>query len=609
MRGSRKRVGAPLAAVACLLVAGLAWGTAGAIAASESPAPQPGTLNLRIGWTVQPDNLNPFIGWADATYEVWALNYSFVFGFGTNNKPTLDLATEFPTKDNGGISADGLTYTIHIKPNLKWSDGTALTADDVAFTYNYIVDNEMANFTPMMVGIKHTEATDPTTVKIVCSQPKADLEYMWVPILPKHVWEKVPPAAAEADFQVKYPLVGSGPFQVVQFKRNDFVHLARNPYYYGKQPTVTDVYFQMYMSADTMTSDLQADNIDAAWGIPTAQFAGLGSTAGITPVPYILMNWDYLSFNCYTHKSLGNPVLKDWKFRNALNWAVDRQRLCLTAFNGQATVGTTIAPPNTWHDPDYHWQPAADQLYTFDLAKANQLLDQAGYPRGAGGFRLYQGQPITLRLWAPTESVPEQTEAGLIASWFKQLGLKVDYSTIDEGALENKVWNYQGNVFVPNFDMYVWSWDGYNDPGQTLSTMTGNQIESTNEPAWANAQFDQLNTRQFATLDLEQRKQIIWQMQQIMYEQTPWIVTCYPDHLEAFNNDKWTGWTRVTNDQGPVFFSGGNVESYLSLVPKSGAAKKGATGVWLALGIAGAVVVIAVAAWWIVRRRGRAEEI
>jgi peptide/nickel transport system substrate-binding protein len=603
MRGSRMKVGAPLTLLACLFVICLGWGITGAFAASTSPAPQSGTLDLRIGWTVQPDNLNPFIGWADATYEVWALNYSFLFGFGTNNKPTLDLAAEFPTQANGGISADGLTYTIHIKPNLKWSDGTPLTAADVAFTYNYIVDNAMANYTYMMVGIKRTVAVDATTMKIICTRPKADLEYMWVPILPQHVWEQVPPAAAEADYQVTYPLVGSGPFQVVQFKRNDFVHLTRNPYYYGKKAAVSDIFFQMYMSADAMTVDLQATNIDAAWGIPTAQFAGLKSASGISPVPYILMNWDYLSFNCYTGKSLGNPVLKDWKFRNALNWAVDRERLSQTAFNGDATAGTTIAPPGTWHDPDYHWQPPADQVYTFDLAKADLLLDQAGYPRGAGGLRQYQGQPITLRLWATTDSVPEQTEAGLIASWFKQLGLKIQYSTIDQGALENRIWFYQGDTFVPNFDMYVWSWDGYNDPGQTLSTMTTSQIENSNEPAWSNAQFDRLNTQQFAALDPEKRKQLIWQMQQIMYEQTPWIVTTYPDHLEAFNNDKWTGWTRVTNEQGPVFFAGGNVESYLNLMPKSGAAKKGATGVWLALGVLAGIIVIALVAMMIMRRR------
>jgi peptide/nickel transport system substrate-binding protein len=608
MRGSRMKVGAPLTLLACLFVICLGWGITGAFAASTSPAPQSGTLDLRIGWTVQPDNLNPFIGWADATYEVWALNYSFLFGFGTNNKPTLDLAAEFPTQANGGISADGLTYTIHIKPNLKWSDGTPLTAADVAFTYNYIVDNAMANYTYMMVGIKRTVAVDATTMKIICTRPKADLEYMWVPILPQHVWEQVPPAAAEADYQVTYPLVGSGPFQVVQFKRNDFVHLTRNPYYYGKKAAVSDIFFQMYMSADAMTVDLQATNIDAAWGIPTAQFAGLKSASGISPVPYILMNWDYLSFNCYTGKSLGNPVLKDWKFRNALNWAVDRERLSQTAFNGDATAGTTIAPPGTWHDPDYHWQPPADQVYTFDLAKADLLLDQAGYPRGAGGLRQYQGQPITLRLWATTDSVPEQTEAGLIASWFKQLGLKIQYSTIDQGALENRIWFYQGDTFVPNFDMYVWSWDGYNDPGQTLSTMTTSQIENSNEPAWSNAQFDRLNTQQFAALDPEKRKQLIWQMQQIMYEQTPWIVTTYPDHLEAFNNDKWTGWTRVTNEQGPVFFAGGNVESYLNLMPKSGAAKKGATGVWLALGVLAGIIVIALVAMMIMRRRGRVEE-
>ncbi len=94
-------------------------------------------------------------------------------------------------------------------------------------------------------------------------------------------------------------------------------------------------------------------------------------------------------------------MLRDWRFRNALNYAVDRQRLCAIAYDGLAQPGSTILPPGTWVNPDYHWQPPAGQAYTFDLAKAGQLLTAAGYPLKNGVRVNKQGKPIVLRLEAP----------------------------------------------------------------------------------------------------------------------------------------------------------------------------------------------------------------
>ncbi len=175
-----------------LLSLGLVWGLATAFAASSSPAPAAKVV-LRLGWTTEPDNLNPFIGYTNDTYEIWALNYSYLFGCGDHNQPTLDLAAQFPTRQNGGISADGKVWTIHLRPNVKWQDGQPLTAADVAFTYTYIIKNDMTNLTNYTIGIKTVTAVDPSTVRIVCEAPKADLEKATVPILPEHIWAHVSP--------------------------------------------------------------------------------------------------------------------------------------------------------------------------------------------------------------------------------------------------------------------------------------------------------------------------------------------------------------------------------------------------------------------------------
>ena len=157
---------------------------------------------------------------------------------------------------------------------------------------------------------------------------------------------------------------------------------------------------------------------------------------GIKAIAYPFYNWDYLEFNCYDEAgSMGNPVLRDWHFRYALNYAIDKQSLCDFAYGGLAQPGTTIILPNTFTNPDYHWQPPADQAYTFDLTKADQLLTAAGYPLKNGVRLNKQGQPIVLRLETPTDVPAEQTEAKLITGWLQKLGLKIKLSVIDSGAL------------------------------------------------------------------------------------------------------------------------------------------------------------------------------
>ena len=618
--------------VVVLVAAGLVWGLASALATSSSPSPAPAKVVLKIGWTQEPDNLNPFIGSVSSDREIWALNYDCLFGRGLDGQPRLDLAAKFPTKQNGGISADGKTWIIHLRPDLRWSDGQPLTADDVAFTYNYVVFNHIANLTLATVGIEQAEALNPTTVRISCVHPKVDMEKVFLPILPEHAWEHVSPEAATTTYVTQPPIVGSGPFYTAAFKKGSYVEMLRNPYYPGQRPAVDEILFESYQKPDTMVNDLKSGVLDAAWGIPEAQFAQLSAQPGIHTVAYDYYNWDYLGVNCYTGpSSVGNPVLRDWRFRNALNYAIDRNQLCQLAYDGRATPGTTILPPDTWSKPDYHWQPPAAEAYTFDLGKASQLLSAAGYPL-KNGLRLNkQGQPITLRLCSTTDLPQGQVEATLIASWLQQLGIKIDLSVIDRSTLEAHVFNTHivnlvpkgssspapgiNGIPVPDFDMYVDDCAGYLDPGETLTAEATSQIGSSNDSWWSNAAYDKLDLEQGAGPNGNQRKSLIWQMQQLLYQQSPQIVLDYPQYLEAYDTSRWTGWTQMFHGHGPAFMTTGNVDWYLKLRPVPGmlrpVAAKASNGKSIGTTIAIVVAVVAVLAGggiWLLRRRRRTRQ-
>jgi peptide/nickel transport system substrate-binding protein len=592
---------------AVVLGAGLVWGLGGALAADPSASPSADKITLRVAWTNDPDNLNPFIGAETSSYEIWLLNYDFLVGYSLDLQPTPELATSWE------MSADGKIWTFHLREGVTWQDGVAFTAKDVAFTYNYIIDNQMGAYSSLTTFIDKVVAVDDATVEIRCSKPKANILRTWIPILPEHVWAKVKPAFAGAGYRNQPPIIGTGPFQTTEVKKGDYVRMVASPTFWGEKPTIDEILFITYQNPDTMTQDLLSGSVDAAWGIPSAQFPKVSADPAMEGIAYNLLTWDYLSLNCYTGESRGNPVLKDVAFRQALNWAVDRQRIVDLAWAGKAAPGSTIMTPDSWVDPDFHWQPPPDQLFVYDPAKAKDLLDAAGYKDTDGdGIREGKdGKPIKLRLWARAESPESQKTGSLLTGWFRDLGLKIQYQVMDDGIYYDSIWAYKGDTYSPDFDMYLWNYDGYAEPTDTLASFTTAQIQNWNEPCWSNAEYDRVVNAASSEVDPQKRKDLVWQAQQIFYEQSPQIATDYPQKLEAVNTAKWDGWTRMYGGTGAAFYTSFVRDSYINLTPKDGGvvATGGSSTLAIVIGVAvaliGALVVIVVLAR---RRRGLAEE-
>jgi peptide/nickel transport system substrate-binding protein len=593
-------------AVAAVLVAGLVGGLSGALADSSSPSPA-GKVVMRVGWLADPDSLNPFIGTVSSAYVVWYMNYDPLVGLSyadltpTKGDKALGLATDWT------VSADQESWTFTLRKDATFQDGVPVTAKDVAFTYNYIIDNDLENFTSYTEYVKHVTVVDDYTVRFDCTQPKASMLSGYVPILPEHIWSKISPKAAANTFANKPPIIGSGPFQCVEMQKNDFVRMVANKNYWGGAPKIDEVIFQTYQNADNMASELRTGAIDACSGILPAGLQSLQNVPGVTARPILVNGYDELGFNCYTGgPSLGNPVLTDVRFRQALNYAVDLDKINEFVYHGYGAPGDTMITPGYYKNPDWHWTPPADIHYVFDPAKAKQLLDAAGYTDTNGdGIRDYKGKPISLRLWSRQESPNSQAAARLLTGWFRDIGLKIQTSSVDTGTLNDKLYNYVGDTFKPDYDMFLWGWYADIDPGIMLSYFTTKQVGNWSDCAWSNKEYDDLYLEQARTLDPTKRKQIIDRMQEIYYRESPYIILNYSNDIEGWRTDKWEGWITSPSPSGNVVFSPYGAGSFLTVGPKT-AATVTTSGGNATLGIVVAVIVaviVAVVVWLLLRRR------
>jgi peptide/nickel transport system substrate-binding protein len=580
----------------------------GASAASPSASSGSG-LTLRVGWPTDLDSLNPLLGMTGPTFVLAHLNYDYLVGYDPRDfSPRPEIATSWE------VSPDGKVWTFKIRQGVKWSDGQPLTAADVAFTYNFIVENRVGLYSVYWDSIIKAVAIDPSTVKIHCSAPKANMLANIVSIMPEHIWSKIPAKKATTSFENSPPIVGSGPFQVVEWQRGKFLRLKANKSYWDGAPKIDELVFQFYTNSDAMAADLKSGSVDAAVSIPPGSVSGLRSASSLTVIKGTPWQFNELGFNCYdSPDSLGNPVLLDEKFRQALNWAIDREKIASIAFFGQATPGQTLLPPYS----RYTWQPSPQEAYQYDPAKASAMLEAAGYKdvNGDDYLETKSGKLLDLRLYVTADSPENQTAAKLIAGWLKAVGVKTTLSVMDQAALLAAQYNYKGATFAPDFDMFVWYWVQDPDPALMLGVPTEADIGGWSDTNWWSPEYDALNAEQLRALDVQQRIALAQQQQQIVWKASPYLIFGYPSEMEAYNHDTWQGVVTSPADiedyDGAAFFNYVNIDTYRFITMKTASTGADSGADTTVLAIVGVVVAIVVAggiALLVRRRRSRSVE-
>ena len=592
-----------------MLAAAALLGGGTVAAAADDGGDRPVTFT--VGLQNEVDSFNPFLGIEAESYEMWALTYDYLISYSMEDmSPQPGLASEWET------SEDGLTWTFTIRDDVTWSDGEPLTADDIAFTFNRVLDGgpEAATWGSYLGSVETISAPDDTTVQLQLSEPNAVLPLIPIPIVPEHVWSDIDedeiktypnePSGAE-------PVVGSGPFRFVEGTAGGSTYrFEANPEYWKGTSNLDEVVFRVYKSEDTSVQAVLGGEIDAVDNISALQVKSLQDKDNVEATVGDSPGFDEIAFNTGsinldTGDPIGdpNPAVLDPAFRYALGFAVDRELIVEKAYQGAGDPGASIIPPLYG---DYYWEPPEDVAFEFDLERADQLLTEAGYELDADGVRsLPDGTAMKpLRMYARSESPTSVDVMDYFKEWLGELGIPSEITAVESGKLT-------GIILDGEFDVFEWGWYVEPDPDSMLSYMTCDQLGSWSDSWYCNEEYDALYEQQQVELDDEARAEMVQRMQEILYLDAPYLVTAYSGVGQAYRSDKFTGF-QPQPDPGGIWLMQYGVRNYLEIEPVTASASDAADdGGSMPMMVGGGIAVALVAGAglvWGMRRRASAGE-
>ena len=456
-----KRLSALL--LSALLVLGLLSGcqSAGETPSSAQPRADDEVV-IAMGPTSEPAaGFDPAYGWGAGEHVHEPLIQSTL----TVTNPDLTIGGDLAT--SWEASGDGLTWTVTIRDDVSFTDGEALTASDVAFTYNTVKAASSVNDFTML---DFAEAIDDTTVVFHMVTPYSIWPYTMaiVGILPEHAYD---PATYGS-----HP-IGSGRYTLVQWDRGQQVILEANPNYYGEAPKMRRVTI-LFMEEDAAFLAVQAGQVDLAYTSATYSDQSLAG--------YSLLSCESVDNRGINLPTEGNPVTSDLAVRRAINIGVERQEMIDHILNGHGTPAYSVCDKLPWYEP-------ASQV-DYDPEEAAALLDEAGWVLGEDGVRVKDGVRAELNILYATGDSVRQALAADLAGQLAELGFActiegVGWDTAYDRALtEPLVWGWGAHTPMELYNLY------HTMPG------TGTALYSP----YANPTVDAYMDQALASSDLEE---------------------------------------------------------------------------------------------------------
>ncbi|MFN8419329.1 MAG: peptide ABC transporter substrate-binding protein [Anaerolineae bacterium] len=529
--------------------------------------------SLITGFAQEPDTGNGF--YSNMAFGQWAydLILATLWNYDKDAQPVLELAAEIPSVANGTISEDLKTYTVKLKPDLKWSDGEALTADDLKFTFDMIQDkaNEFVQGAVLAGSLESSEVVDPTTVKVVFKDAQpfpenvlSNLEL--VAVLPKHVYQPVYDAekTIKDASEIQTPTVFSGPFQLTEWIRGESLTYAANPNYALGEPKIKTLVIRIFPDPESGFAALSAGDIAFIPNLGPADAAKVAGMSASNAVVTVFGGYiEYLVFNQrsdeFPPEELGNPALRDVNVRKAIRLAIDRRGIVKDYLADSTTVTDSLYAGTQWETKDLGF-------VEYDKAAAEKMLDDAGYTMGADGVRVNaDGVKLEFRYSSTTAQWRKDIQA-LIQQQLAEVGIKV---ILENYPADQFFGNYtdQGILAAGNYDLGQFANNTVLTnivnvtADQSLGcdqlpglAETGRNPGGQNHLGYCNPKFDELIETTKSESDPAKAQAAADEAQKLLVDEAP-LITLFPrGDIYAYNKDKFVGTPNIGSGVGNQWY-------------------------------------------------------
>ncbi|GGY90050.1 ABC transporter substrate-binding protein [Streptomyces poonensis] len=582
-----------------------------ALATPLAPAAQQaraddGKKVLTVAVAQSVDSLSPFLATRLVSTSILRLTYEYLTNYDPKDAHAVPgLATEWKP------SADKLTWTYKIRSDATWSDGEKVTAEDAAWTFNKMMTDANAATAngSFVTNFKKVTAPSPTELVIELDKPQATMTSLDVPIVPKHVWEKV------GDFSKfnndkDFPVVGSGPYILKDYEPDSYVRLEANKKFWRGAPEFDELVFKYYKDGDAAVAALQKGEVSFVSNLTPAQADSLEGQDDIKVNDAPGRRFLALAVNPGARAKDGerfgdgHESLLDQRVRQALFLAVDRETLIDKVYQGHAVEGEGYIPPRY---STYYWKPSADQKLAHDPAEAARLLDEAGYQKNSEGKRVGKdGKPITYRVLCHATDPNDKAIGQYLKEWWGELGIGMDLQCLD---------NVSDPWLAGTYDLAFDGWSVSPDPESVLFLHTCDALPATPEDTGATDNFicdkkyDDLYTRQHAEYDPAKRADLVKQAVSRLYDTGYMNVMAYPNAVEAYRTDQIASITTMPEGAGNIYGQDGYWSWWSATPADSGGSSDGGGSAGVITGVVVGVVLLAgVGGFLAMRRRATAED-
>ncbi|MDW9646132.1 hypothetical protein GHK39_01725 [Sinorhizobium medicae] len=491
---------------------------------------------LRVGVRQEPDSMNPHTMSFSISFEIIGMIYDLLVGKNFDGELTDSGLAEKWVR-----SEDGLRWTVTLKPNLKWADGSPLTVADVVSSWQFVMNSVNSgvslNGTSTVKGVvKSISVKNENTIEITTEYPtESNLNERY--IVPAKLWGSIGYDKI-ADYRNPAPVIGSGPFILKNWAQGQSVTLERNPHFRGPGPFLQEVRLLQFANPDAAVQALRSGEVDYITDVPVNQVAALDDEPDVVAKAFESTRTVYLGFNTWTGKGAGSTTaLADPAFRDALGYAIDKQAIVKRVLGGYGTPATSMLVPAYGRlYPD-----VSDIVRQFDLDLAKEKLAKAGYIDGDGNGLIEdkEGKDIHLRLYLPDVETTYPAVAQFLTAWFGKVGVQVNTAVVSEASLLSNV--QDPGKGGGDYDMLIWFWEDVR-PEFPLSVLQTSQIGGLNWSFWSDPEYDGMYQDFQRAGSLKQRAEVAEKMVRKLYIQGPYHALYYPATLHAYRTDRISGW-------------------------------------------------------------------